>query len=388
MPSANPDQLSSLIGQIYDCVLNPDGWTDVLIRITDSVDAAYTTIALANPTDDHGRFAAHSPWDAEQMRVLQVDYGFDDIPGLRSVVVGDIDAPTRTLTGMSETELQATPFFRNWAGPQGLREGCTMKFVHTSDRIGLLGCSTWADRDVMSGEHQRLLAMLSPHLRRAALIGDLLDQTRVAAHVYHQTLQVIATPIVFTDGDGRILHANASAEQMFAARGPILSRAGVLRTNNPAVDGALLTAIAAAANADVTLGSRGIGLPISAPHEPPAVAYVLPLTEGTARADFRPARAAIFVSTTTSTTPMPEAVLVTLFDLTPTEARVLLRIGGGIGTAATLETLGITENTLKTHLNRIYMKTSTARQADLVKLIADIGAPVSGALSGDPTRLP
>jgi DNA-binding CsgD family transcriptional regulator/PAS domain-containing protein len=378
----NAEQLSSIIGDIYDCVLDPDGWVSVLNRITQTTDSAYTTIALASTQDSHGRFAAHSTWDAEQMRVLQVEYGFQDIPGLMPAVVGDLDTPLTTLSCLSEAELRATRFYRDWAGPQGLREGCIVKFVDTSDRFGLLGTTIYADRDVISGEEQRFLALLAPHLRRAALIGDLLDQARVMAHFYRETLGALSTAIVFTDAEGGLLYANASAERMLSAEAPILSRNSVLQPQNPGMAGALLTAIAAASNADVTLGARGIGLPISAPGEAPAVAYVLPLTAGTARAAFRPARAAVFVST-----PIPEAVLITLFDLTPAEARVLLTIGSGAGAAATSRALGIGENTLKTHLNRIYAKTGTSRQPDLVKLIADIGAPLTVSGLDTPARL-
>ncbi|WP_246682253.1 PAS domain-containing protein [Mesorhizobium sp. B3-2-1] len=172
--------------------------------------------------------------------------------------------------------------------------------------------------------------MLSPHLRRASLIGDLLDQGRVITHLYRQALDHLAVPVVLTHANGAILHANAAAEQMFSAQGPILSRNGLLQAQNPVAARALLDAIASAASADASLGARGIGLPVSAQGQPPAVAYVLPLTEGTARAVFRPACAAVFISTTTSASPLPEAVLITLFDLTPAEARVLLRIGGGL----------------------------------------------------------
>jgi DNA-binding CsgD family transcriptional regulator/PAS domain-containing protein len=368
--------LSSIIGDIYDCVLNSEGWVDALTRITASMDGAYTTIALASANDSHGRFAAQSPWDPAQMRILQEDYGFDDIPGLKEAVIGDIDTPLTTLSSMSETELQQTSFYRNWAGPQGLREGCMTKFVHTPDRIGLLGTSIRANRDVISAEEQRFLALLSPHLRRASLIGDLLDQTRVTAHFYREALQGLAAPVVLTDAQGSILYANGSAENMLAGHGPILSRNGVLQAQNRTAGSALLDAIAGAAKADGALGARGIGLPISAPGQPPAVAYVLPLTEGTARAAFRPACAAVFISTTTSASPLPEAVLITLFELTPAEARVLLKIGGGMHAVAAALSLGISENTLKTHLSRIYAKTGTGRQADLVRLIADIGTPL------------
>ncbi|MBZ9701822.1 MULTISPECIES: helix-turn-helix transcriptional regulator [unclassified Mesorhizobium] len=376
MERLSSEVLGSIIGDIYDCVLNPEGWAGVMTRITTAMDAAYTTIALASTADNHGRFAAQSPWDPVQMRVLQ-DYDFDAIPGLKTAVIGDVDTPVATLSLMSEAELGQTAFFQNWAKPQGLREACITKFVHTSDRIGLMGCTTWADRGIISAEDQHFLALLSPHLRRASLIGDLLDQARVTASLYRQALDNLAVPVVLAGANGAILHANGAAERMLSAQGPILSRNGLLQAQNPAVARALLEAIASAANADASLGARGIGLPVSAAGRPAAVAYVLPLTEGTARAAFRPACAAVFISTTTSASPLPEAVLTTLFDLTPAEARVLLRIGSGLSASKSALALGIGENTLKTHLNRIFAKTGTRRQADLVKLVSDIGTPLA-----------
>jgi DNA-binding CsgD family transcriptional regulator/PAS domain-containing protein len=372
------ENLSSIIGNIYDCVLNPDGWPDVLIRITQTLDAAYTTIALAGTSDNHGRFAAQSPWDTERMRALQ-DYSFDDIPGLKAAVVGDIDTPISTLSLMDESQLQQTMFYREWAGPQGLRAGCITKFVHTPDRIGLLGCTTRAGRDIISAEDQRFLALLSPHLRRAALIGDLLDNARVTAQMFRESLQNLAVPVVLTDAAGSVLYANTSAERMFTAGGPILREGNTIQAQNPSMGEALLQAIASTAS-DVSLGAKGIGLPISAAGGSPAVAYVLPLAQGTARAAFRPACAAVFVSTTTSASPLPEAVLTTLFELTPAEARVLVTIGSGSSPAKTAIALGVSENTLKTHLNRIYAKTGRARQSDLVKLVSEIGTPL--AISG------
>ncbi|MBZ9723721.1 LuxR C-terminal-related transcriptional regulator [Mesorhizobium sp. CO1-1-11] len=377
MERLSSEVLSSIIGDIYDCVLNPEGWAGVMTRVTKAVDAAYTTIALAGTAHNSGRFAAQSPLDPVRMRALEEDYDFDGIPGLKAAVVGDVDRPVATLSLMSESELQLTPFFQNWAKPQGLREACITKFVHTPDRIGLLGCTTRASRGGISIEEQHFLALLSPHLRRASLIGDLLDQGRITIDLYRQALDHLAVPVVLTHANGAILHANAAAEQMFSVQGPILSRNGLLQAQNRVVARALLDAIASTASADASLGARGIGLPVSAQGQPPAVAYVLPLTEGTARAVFRPACAAVFISTTTSASPLPEAVLTTLFDLTPSEARVLLRIGSGLSASKSALALGIGENTLKTHLNRIFAKTGTRRQADLVKLVSDIGMPLA-----------
>uniref|UniRef100_UPI00310183E1 helix-turn-helix transcriptional regulator n=1 Tax=Neorhizobium sp. EC2-8 TaxID=3129230 RepID=UPI00310183E1 len=178
------------------------------------------------------------------------------------------------------------------------------------------------------------------------------------------------------DGEGAVLHANAHAAQILSDGVPLRSRNGLLQAQTPVVSKALLEAVAAAARADASLGSRGIGLPISIPGQPPAVAYVLPLSEGTARAVFRPACAAVFISTTISASPPQEDVLITLYDLTPAEARVVLQIGQGLSASQCATALGISENTLKTHLGRIFAKTDTARQADLVKLVSTIASPV------------
>jgi DNA-binding CsgD family transcriptional regulator len=40
--------------------------------------------------------------------------------------------------------------------------------------------------------------------------------------------------------------------------------------------------------------------------------------------------------------------------------------------------LGIAETTIKTHLRRVFVKTGSERQADLVKIVAGFGSPLSG----------
>ncbi|MGB2918881.1 MAG: helix-turn-helix transcriptional regulator, partial [Mycobacterium sp.] len=66
--------------------------------------------------------------------------------------------------------------------------------------------------------------------------------------------------------------------------------------------------------------------------------------------------------------PSPE-MLRRLFGLTAAEAAVALSIGRGAGLAAVADELCLTLATVKTHLQHIYAKTSTHRQAELVRLL-------------------
>jgi len=65
---------------------------------------------------------------------------------------------------------------------------------------------------------------------------------------------------------------------------------------------------------------------------------------------------------------------------TDTNARVLSLIGdiefGGV--QETSRRLDIAESTVKTYLGRIFTRTDTRRQADLVKLVAAFSSPVRG----------
>jgi DNA-binding CsgD family transcriptional regulator len=65
----------------------------------------------------------------------------------------------------------------------------------------------------------------------------------------------------------------------------------------------------------------------------------------------------------------------TLFDLTPAEARIMSRIADGQSAITLKDELGISSNTMKTHLGRIFAKTGCGRQADLVKLMSELSLP-------------
>ena len=65
------------------------------------------------------------------------------------------------------------------------------------------------------------------------------------------------------------------------------------------------------------------------------------------------------------------------FGLTLAELRVLVTIVQAGGIAETAEALGIAETTVKTHLQRLFSKTGTSRQTDLVKLFVSFSSPLA-----------
>jgi DNA-binding NarL/FixJ family response regulator len=110
------------------------------------------------------------------------------------------------------------------------------------------------------------------------------------------------------------------------------------------------------------------------------VAHILPLTSGARqRAGIAYAAvAAVFVRKATLDTPSSLETIAKLYRLTPSELRVFAAIVEVGGIAAVAEALGISEATVKTHLQSLFEKTGLRRQTDLMKLFASHADPLRG----------
>jgi DNA-binding CsgD family transcriptional regulator len=61
-----------------------------------------------------------------------------------------------------------------------------------------------------------------------------------------------------------------------------------------------------------------------------------------------------------------------LFGLTPAECRVSLLLADGHAPKEIADSLGVTANTVKSHLSSIYNKTDTSRQSQLAHLLGQL----------------
>jgi DNA-binding CsgD family transcriptional regulator len=108
------------------------------------------------------------------------------------------------------------------------------------------------------------------------------------------------------------------------------------------------------------------------------VAHVLPLTSGARRraGTCYAAVAALFVHKAALEAPSPPEAIAKTFKLTPTELRVLLGIVQVGSVPETAAALGMGKATVRSHLLRLYAKTGTGHQTELVKLVAGFTNPL------------
>lgn len=380
----DPEQLSGVIGKIYDSALDPALWPEALEGACALIGGALGYIALFDQRNRHMRLLCQWGGDAHMMRsyaALIPHMPFWEI--MTEYQIGQITNTVDMLkrSGLTEDEMLDTKFFREWAQPNGLRDVLAGIVVKVNERVASFNLHTPLTRDTVGPRDVAVMALLLPHVRRAVTIADMLDMKSLVNEALETTLNALASAVVLVDATGSILQANWAAQTMFSMGGPILSLHGKLGTHRADATHALRAAIVRATDDESMLGYGGIGVPIPGLDQNmvivSSVAHVFPLKSGNLRPGLAlGAAAAVFVTPPGENTPPPFETLAALYDLTPTEARVMVEIASGKNRAATAEALGIADSTVKTHLAHVFEKTRTSEQAELAKLVANLTPPV------------
>jgi DNA-binding CsgD family transcriptional regulator len=228
------------------------------------------------------------------------------------------------------------------------------------------------ERGFFDDESHRRFSLILPHVRRALLIGKVISHHKAEAAALADTLDTMTSGMFVVDAIGRIVHANASGYAMVTDANVVRAPGGRLGAADSAAEQALLDIFSSAGGGDAALGRKGIAVPIKTRSDERYVAHVLPLTSGARQKSgiSYGGVAAVFVRKAALDMPSPPVVIAQQFGLTQAELRVLFSIIEISGTAEVADVLGISEATVKTHLHRVFQKTGTGRQADLVKLVA------------------
>ncbi|WP_292480142.1 helix-turn-helix transcriptional regulator [Mesorhizobium sp.] len=211
-----------------------------------------------------------------------------------------------------------------------------------------------------------LLNGLRPHLARAGLVAGRLGLERARTAV--SILREIGLPAAIMggsgmSGSGRVLTANPLFEDMADVFLPTAH--GGMAIADQTANALFQQAIAQNRDNRVVRS-----IPVAAIKGRPAlVVQLLPLRR--AAHDIFSGADILVVATavgTGATVPSPK-VLSGLFDLTPAEARLAVELASGHSVQEAAMEIGIAVKSARTYLERIFRKTETSRQSELVALL-------------------
>jgi DNA-binding CsgD family transcriptional regulator/PAS domain-containing protein len=366
------DQVSSLLRDIYDAALDAARWADILCEARDFVGGSAAVLYSKDATRKSANiFYDDGGIDPHWMQLYLDQYVKLDPTSTAEFFV-EIGQPAATADLIPYDEFVQTRHYREWACPQGLVDHLRVALEKSATSITFFGVFRHQRDGVVDDEMRERMRLIAPHVRRAVLIGSAIERKSAEAAAFADTLDGISAGMFLVDGSGRIVHANASGHDMLAEGSLLRAAAGKLVGHHAGSARGLNEVFALAGNGDAAVGVKGIAVPLDARNGERYAAHVLPLTCGARRragAGFA-ATAALFVHKAAMEAPAAPETIARYYKLTPTELRVLLAIVEVGGVREVAEELGIGEATVKTHLHRLFAKTDTKRQADLVKLVA------------------
>ena len=371
------EQASKLIGDIYDAALDPALWPRVLesaCRLTESVAAAMTAYTSASEST-----ALSVSWGAaEEYADSYCNYNAINPLNVPTLLYARPGLVVATADVLPYEELTTSRFFAEWLAPQQLIDAIFVLLEKSATSYVGIAFNRHEGQGRVDEPMRRRAELLAPHFRRAAAIGKIIEMNKVEAAGLADTLDGLSSALFLVDADGRIRHANASGQAMLRAGAVLHDSRAKLAVRNIQGDRALKDVIATAALGDTKATGSGASVPLPGCNGDTYVAHVLPLGAGARRkagANYS-AVAAVFVRKADLELPHPVEALAKRYGLTAAELRVLLAVVEGGGVPEVARALEISEATVKTHLQRIFDKTGSARQAQLVKLVAGFASPL------------
>ena len=372
------EQVSRLIGDVYDAALDPASWPKALEKTCRYVEGMASTLLSQDSAQKTAEF--HFSWgdDPEYTRSYQDTYVKMNPLLLPMVLATETGSVVANSDLVPIEEFRSTRFYQEWAQPQGYLDAVSATLDKSATGYAALAV-TRHERDGLVDEGmRRRMQLLAPHFRRALAIGKVIETNKVEAATLADALDGLAAGMFLVDAAGRIVHANARGHAVIAEAKVLKGLGGRLSATDMQADKTLAEVFTTANAGDVALATKGIAVPLAARDGERWVAHVLPLTSGARRqaSVCYAAVAAVFVRKSALELRAPLDTLSDLYELTPAELRVLMAIVeiGGVPDVAPV--LGISETTVKTHLRRLFEKTGTKRQAELVKLVAAFMSPL------------
>jgi DNA-binding CsgD family transcriptional regulator len=371
------EDFSSLVGNIYDASLDPSLWPAAFEHACRFVRCSSAHLFAQDSVRKSANM--YSTWgDSSDFTQSYVDSYAKINPMFPGAIFFDVEEIHQLVEIIPRSELCQTRFAVEWMGPQQMIDDMFFIVEKSATSCSLFQVIRRRKEGVVDEDAKRRMALIAPHVRRAVLIGKVIDLKKVEAAALADSLDTLTSAMFLVDASGRIVHANKSGHVM-AAEGDVLRAAGGrLGAVDPVAQQALLDSFAAAEDGDGAIGRKGIALPLKARAGERYVANVLPLTSGARRRAGVSycAVASVFVHKAALDLPSPPEAIAHEFKLTPTELRVLFAIVEVGGVPEVADVLGVSTETVKTHLGRLFDKTGAGRQADLVKLVAGFSNPI------------
>ncbi len=347
---------SDLIGRVYDCSLDEDLWSSALEEICGILRGKLADLSVFDVRGASGQFHASHGWEPELMeRVIRHAHLN---PALSAIIAHPLGEPWCGSREMGVERFRRTLYWRSCMQGEGTLDIVAVTITRKTTRVGFWEVTGSEERGLFADKDLDFARAITPHIRRAVEISGVIRQQADAERTLQGMLERLAAGAVIVTPDGAIRFRNQVAKAE-------LRDGSFLRE----VQGRLSGSHADVARLLVRLkehpirrqGGHDIVVANAAGRQLHVTWACLDAVAEAADAPFlvlfRPPEPDL-------RTPLGMAVEV--FGLTGAETQTLAQVLEGRSLEEAGAVLGVARSTVKSHLDDIYAKSGTRRQAELV----------------------
>lgn len=360
--------MERILDLIYDAAGQQDLWPAVLTAIADLTGSEGGVLFGQSLTaeqvyfDFTGRLNQQCNQAYQERHMHNVWAEAMEEKPVGQVVLSDEVVPLR--------EFEKSGFYDEVLRPQGLGHNAMIALAAKDDfRVAFNMCRS-RRRGEFEAANRKHIEMLAPHLRRSVTLGFRLTGYQALRRAAFDVIDQLADGVVVMGPRAHVVFANQTACAL-EAEGTLKLKPSMATWSAPhsrRLANLVRSTLAGGAGGTMSVpaveGTRLLTI------------VVVGLRGQEARmlgAFIRDAACATFVIDPSQRGTASSQQLTDAYGLTRAEARVAVAASSGGTTSEAAIMLGLSANTVKTHLRRVFAKTDTRGQAELAALLATIG---------------
>ena len=363
------EDLLTALDRIYDAAATRDGWLSALDGIGHLAGGAETSLLMISPQAESPEILS-SYYDPDFSRAYFDGWAEKDPTMGRTLRarLGDVV----TLGADERRELFDSEFYNEfWRFSGHALERMRSNILIKEDLFVGFGLNPFATSDELTNRMEQTFNAILPHLIRSADMWWRLHRAELEQAI---SLSSGASGSLAVNLSGKVLIADAAAEEILSRGGPLFLKHGILSAHGARETNNLHRIIERCRRGTKGIHLRSGSLQITAPGYSDLLVTIMPVP---------PENAIPYLCRDASITPAAIVILEDPalqaernldqmkqeFSLTDAEGRVAAEVLKGGKRAEIAQRMGIGDATVRTHLSRIYEKTGVSRMPELVNLL-------------------
>jgi len=378
--SADDATVLRISGRLYERAEEPDGWEESLQDLADELRGVGLCLHRYDLRQSNG----------EAVRPLRgfsaddvLEYG--EVHAANNIWMARLPGTPRPADVIvshklyAEEELVRHRFYHEFLEPKGLLAMIAVVLYGGLSEITTVNVLRGPQPGRYSDVEEQLLQRLAPHLRNVHRVEWHFAAVRAKRAVLADVLDHLPTAVLALDPELRLVVANRAAEELAATGDCLKIAGGKLELRDPDARDALRVAVGGLAAASRGHGTAaGDSFPISRPSLAcPYVATAIPIRPLVPIDKTNGACCLLLIEDPDRRDVPPVRRLEQMWGLTPAEARAAALLASGLSPREISVQLEISFNTVRSHLQMIFLKTDTSRQSDLIRLLTRFGMTVA-----------